>query len=245
MHKVTQTEFDSIERRDGLKLCPQGDYSNVKVSGKKLIFPESCIFSAESVFGIFCSFGDECVFSGYCKFAGWCKFGRDCSFGCFCKFGDYCGFALRGDFDEGCTFGIMNDFSDYCTFRDSCDFAKNCIFGESNSFGKGCCFDDSCHFTSSCIYESGHVAKTGFPYLAFAGCSYFARKTYFWNFTDGIYVRSGWFFGTLAEFKARAILYSDKGPTTYIAMMGFIDLAEKIWASGPVPLILGGDVCAA
>lgn len=56
MKKYTQADFDAFEVIDGIKQCPSGDYSDIRVFG------ERCSF------GVFCSFGE------------WCSFGKGCSF---------------------------------------------------------------------------------------------------------------------------------------------------------------------
>ena len=64
MKKYTQADFDAFEVIDGIKQCPSGDYSDIRVFGRG------------------CSFGE------YCSFGKWCSFGECCSFGEGCSFED-------------------------------------------------------------------------------------------------------------------------------------------------------------
>ena len=70
MKKYTQADFDAFEVIDGIKQCPSGDYSDIRVFGKK------------------CSFGEWCSFGRGCSFSEECSFGRGCSFGERCSFED-------------------------------------------------------------------------------------------------------------------------------------------------------------
>ena len=108
MKKYTQADFDAFEVIYGIKQCPSGDYSDIRV------------------FGACCSFGKGCSFGRCCSFGERCSFGRDCSFGAWCSFGRGCSFG------EGCSFGRC------CSFGEGCSFSESCSFGERCSFeGKG------------------------------------------------------------------------------------------------------------
>ena len=61
MKKYTQEEFERLPIEDGYRICPTGDYTQVKDFGKR------------------CSFGERC------SFGRWCSFGKRCSFGEGCK----------------------------------------------------------------------------------------------------------------------------------------------------------------
>lgn len=52
MKTYTQEEFYNFEVANGIKMCPTGDYSLIK------IFGESCSFGEQ------CSFGESCSFEG-------------------------------------------------------------------------------------------------------------------------------------------------------------------------------------
>lgn len=62
MKKYTQADFDAFEVIDGIKQCPSGDYSDIRVFGED------------------CSFGRDCSFGDWCSFGEGCYFGKECSF---------------------------------------------------------------------------------------------------------------------------------------------------------------------
>lgn len=74
MKKYTQADFDAFEVIDGIKQCPSGDYSDIRVFGERCYFGERCSF------GEWCSFGERCYFGERCSFGEWCSFGERCSF---------------------------------------------------------------------------------------------------------------------------------------------------------------------
>lgn len=80
MKKYTQADFDAFEVIDGIKQCPSGDYSDIRVFGKK------------------CSFGEWCSFGACCSFGKGCSFGKQCSFGACCSFGECCSFEDKGEY---------------------------------------------------------------------------------------------------------------------------------------------------
>ena len=117
MKKYTQEDFDNIEVNElGYKICPSGDYTEIKA------------FPAECYFGDYCRFGDYCSFGDYCGFGGCCSFGNYCRFGGCCSFGDYCRFGERCRFGGCCSFGYWCRFGGCCRFGDWCGFGKDCIF---------------------------------------------------------------------------------------------------------------------
>lgn len=120
MKKYTQADFDAFEVIDGIKQCPSGDYSDIRVFGKRCSFGRGCSFGERCSFGKCCSFGEDC------SFGKWCSFGKECSFGKWCAFGERCSFG------EECSFG------EWCSFGKWCSFGEDCFFGEECSFeGKG------------------------------------------------------------------------------------------------------------
>lgn len=76
MKKYTQADFDAFEVIDGIKQCPSGDYSDIRVFGKRCSFGRGC------------SFGERCSFDERCSFGEWCSFGEECSFDERCSFED-------------------------------------------------------------------------------------------------------------------------------------------------------------
>lgn len=98
MKKYTQADFDAFEVIDGIKQCPSGDYSDIRVFGKKCSFGGSCSFGEECSFGRGCSFGEECYFREGCSFGRFCSFSEWCSFGERCAFGGLCSFEEKGEY---------------------------------------------------------------------------------------------------------------------------------------------------
>lgn len=79
MKKYTQADFDAFEVIDGIKQCPSGDYSDIRVFG------EWCSF------GKWCSFGEECFFGEECSFEGKGEYIGDYPFLAFVGFGSRIG----------------------------------------------------------------------------------------------------------------------------------------------------------
>jgi hypothetical protein len=98
MKKYTQADFDAFEVIDGIKQCPSGDYSDIRVFGKRCSFGRGCSF------GEWCSFGRGCSFDERCSFGEWCSFGEECSFDERCSFGEECSFGEWCSFGRGCSF---------------------------------------------------------------------------------------------------------------------------------------------
>ena len=60
MKTYTQLEFNALPIVDGYRVCPTGDYRQIR------------------------KFGDYCEFGESCKFGDFCEFGESCKFGDFC-----------------------------------------------------------------------------------------------------------------------------------------------------------------
>ena len=104
------------------------------------------------------------------------------------------------------------DYSAIKHFPDGCSFGAWCSFGEGCSFGAGCSFE-------------GHKARTSNPYIAIDRADSARRKTYFFDFEDGIYVRSGCFFGSLSEFRAK-VLEDEGWDTSTVKAMQYLGMAN-------------------
>ena len=104
------------------------------------------------------------------------------------------------------------DYSAIKHFPDGCRFGAWCSFGEGCSFGERCSFE-------------GHKARTSNPYIAIDRAGSGRRKTYFFDFEDGIYVRSGCFFGSLYEFRAK-VLEDECGDTSTVKAMQYLGMAN-------------------
>ena len=70
MKKYTQADFDAFEVIDGIKQCPSGDYSDIRIFGERCSFGEWCSFGKWCSFGEDCSFGEECSFEGKGEYIG-------------------------------------------------------------------------------------------------------------------------------------------------------------------------------
>ena len=192
MKKYTQADFDAFEVIDGIKQCPSGDYSDIRVFGEGCSFSECCYFGDWCSFGRDCSFGEWCSFGRDCSFGEWCFFGKDCSFGEWCFFGKDCSFGEWCSFGEGCSFGK------------DCSFGEWCFFGEKCFFGKLCSFSECCYFGGCCSFEEKGEYIGDYPFLAFVGFgSRIGSKVYFFNLQDGIYVRCGCWLSDIAGFRER------------------------------------------
>ena len=69
MKKYTQADFDAFEVIDGIKQCPSGDYSDIRVFGKRCSFGRGCSF------GEWCSFEDKGEYIGDYPFLAFVGFG--------------------------------------------------------------------------------------------------------------------------------------------------------------------------
>jgi hypothetical protein len=186
MKKYTQEEFDNLDIVNGVRQCPTGDYSNIKIFGKQCSFGEDCSF------GRWCSFGKRCSFGEWCSFGKQCSFGEDCSFGRWCSFGKRCSFGEWCSFGKQCSFGEWCSFGKQCSFGEWCSFGKRCSFGEWCSFGKQCSFGEWC---SICENE-----LSGFKMRNISGLGDSNQTLYLWETVNGYYCQTDYFFGTESEF---------------------------------------------
>lgn len=116
MKKYTQEEFNNFHISEkGFRICPSGDYTDIKVFGDKCRFASGCRFDDHCSFGEVCKFCQGCTFGNGCGFGNMCIFGKGCSFGKYCSFGMYCKFSKWCVFDE------------YCDFANMCSFDTGCI----------------------------------------------------------------------------------------------------------------------
>ena len=109
-------------------------------------------------------------------------------------------------------YSAIKHFPEWCSFGERCSFGELCSFGAWCSFGEGCSFE-------------GHKARTSNPYIAIDRAGSVRRKTYFFDFEDGIYVRSGCFFGSLYEFRAK-VLEDECGDTSTVKAMQYLGMAN-------------------
>ena len=65
MKTYTQEEFNALPVNEyGVKICPTGDYSQIRK------FSNSCSFGKGCSFGEWCRFGEGCRFGEWCRFEG-------------------------------------------------------------------------------------------------------------------------------------------------------------------------------
>ena len=69
MKKYTQADLDAFEVIDGIKQCPSGDYSDIRVFG------ECCSFGEYCSFGACCSFEEKGEYIGDYPFMAFVGFG--------------------------------------------------------------------------------------------------------------------------------------------------------------------------
>ena len=91
-------------------------------------------------------------------------------------------------------------------------------------FPDGCSFGEGCSFGARCSFE-GHKARTSNPYIAIDRAGSARRKTDLFDFEDGIDVRSGGFFGSLSEFRAK-VLEDEGGDTSTVKAMQYLGMAN-------------------
>ncbi|WP_164706563.1 hypothetical protein [Intestinibacillus sp. Marseille-P6563] len=198
MRKFTQAEFDLFHiDSNGYKICPTGDYSQIKS------FHNRCKFEEYSYFGDYSCFGNECVFGRKCSFGAFSLFGKRCTFD------DMCIFQIGCEFLDSCSFGIR------CIFALCCKFEDKCNFGAISSFGKQCKFGEKCRC------EFGE-----FRYMvSFCGIFEELNSTdVFLLANDSICVRQGLFGGTLKEFVTycKTRYSSENHGKTYIDLISAI-----------------------
>lgn len=138
----------------------------------------------------------------------------------FCPTGDYTDiqvFQHKSDFHDNCVFRGNTTFMREARFGDNCTFGMPVFFVKSATFGSDCKFPIDSLFGGRTlfngpVYFDGHRTKDSNPYISINRAGSVTRETRFFNFTDGIYVKSGRFFGSLAQFRARVKKDCKKNP---------------------------------
>src|SRR3972149_1311118 len=82
------------------------------------------------------------------------------------------------------------------------DYSKISSFAERCSFAEECSFAERCSFAEECSFENGHKAIAPF-FIRINNIGSRKDGCLIFNFEDGIYVRSGCWFGTELEFVER------------------------------------------
>jgi len=227
MEIFTQADFDAFPVVFETRHCPSGDYRRIRNFGRLNSFAGGSLFGRHSTFESTNTFGEGCSFGATTYFGHNCRFEKGCLFSSSCMFGSNCDFGKACVFESTCSFGSHAEFGIECIFGNGCDFGLDSNFRSRSVFGRYCTFGPTAYFKNDCSFE-GHKARTSNPYLAIDRAGTVNRKTYFFDFEDGIYVRSGCFFGTLQAFRSKvkhdeAFYPSEKKTAVYL---GFADLAE-------------------
>ena len=149
MKKYTQEEFNDFEMINGRKLCPVGDYSEIRLSDNPCRFESDCRFGDCKVFAKSCIFGARCEFGYYCEFDMRCKLGERCQLGAGCRILEFCSFECK------CVIGSHCRFNSYCKFDADCMFGHECLFEQKCKFEAGCRFDNCCEFKKECVFGHG------------------------------------------------------------------------------------------
>lgn len=213
--KFDSSTFAALPVIDGMRQCPEGDYSEISDFYNCSFLGRGCHFGsgssktrnnrAKRTF-VNCYFNtmELPVFGEFkgCKAVN-CYFAEKSElFECI---------VLNCHFSYGCDFCTVT-FGDYCCFDVNCRYEK-CVVGNSNNFGARCIFNDT-HFGNFCIFGNDcrfhHVSFTGLkaipgvhPVLFIGGAGSVERTTYFFNVENGPLVNSGCFSGTLDEFREK------------------------------------------
>ena len=194
MKKYTEKDLEAFERDEqGWLICPSGNYTAIRV------FPAKCSFDSWCTFGAWSNFGDICNFGENCNFGEDCSFGMGSSFGVGSSFGRGSIFDQESNFGAGSNFGKRSAFDNGCSFGAWSSFGERSTFGEGSSFGVCCSFGEWSRFGEKCSHEG----LTNSIYVAIDRIGSELRKTYFFKAEEGYFVRAGFFFGTLDEFKAQ------------------------------------------
>ena len=106
MKKFTKEEFELLPLRGVIRLCPTGDYTDVKKFGDCCLFGPNSEFGSNSDFGSRSEFGPNSEFGSYCEFSSNSVFGPDCEFG------------SNSDFGSRCTFGNNCRFEGFASRED-------------------------------------------------------------------------------------------------------------------------------
>ena len=93
------------------------------------------------------------------------------------------------------------DYSGIKSFGEGCSFGVWCSFGERCSFGECCRFGERCSFGEHCSFEAWRISNG--RYVAVDRIGSAQRKAYFFKGDEGLFVRAGYWFSSLEDFKAR------------------------------------------
>lgn len=106
MHKMTQAEFNALERdKNGYLVIPNcTDCTGISFGAEnKAIFGYGCKL------GNGCKLGDECTLGNWCTLGYGCELGDGCKLGNECKLGDDCKLGNECKLGKGCKLGEYID----------------------------------------------------------------------------------------------------------------------------------------
>ena len=208
MHKMTQAEFDELERNEsGYLVIPEcTDCTEINFgAADRVIFGDWCKLGNE------CKLGDECELGKWCRLGNGCKLGYGCTLDYWCRLGNGCKLGDRCKLDYWCELG------NECKLGDQCVLGSDCVLGE--------------YIDARATFEDGRVQNGLYVQIGNIGSEH--RTAYFYIDKDGaIFVRAGCWFSGMDEFKTR--VKSVHGGTIYEAQY----MAACAYAEAVLPKML-------
>ena len=116
MKKFTQEEFNDLEIKNGYRICPTGNYTNIK------------------------NFGDNCIIGSYCTIGNNSVIGKSCRIGYGSIIGNNCTIGNFGVIGKDCIIGSYGVIGTHSTFGSGCTIGAFCTIGYSRRIGYGCTF---------------------------------------------------------------------------------------------------------
>lgn len=232
MHKMTQEEFNALERNEsGYLVIPNNtDCTAIEFNtADRVIFGNCCKLDNYSMLG------DECEFGNWCKLGYGCELGDYCVLNSNCVLGDDC------ELGKGCILGDRCKLGDTCTLHDRCRLGDWCEVGFGCELGKQCKLGNNCvlggwcqlseHISVRATFEEGRVVDGLYIQIGNIGREH--RTAYFYIDKNGaMFVRAGCWFSGMDEFKTR--VKSVHGGTIYETQY----MAACAYAETVLPLML-------
>lgn len=208
MHKMTQAEFNALERnKSGYLVIPEyTDCTRINFGAVDKVI-----------------FGDGCTLGNYCELGNYCVLGDDCELGSGCKLGGDCVLGYGCILGNGCVLGDKCKLCGYCVLGNECKLGKKCRLGEWCSLGE--------YNNVRATFEDGRVVDGLYIQIGNIGSKH--RTAYFYIDKDGaMFVRAGCWFSGIELFKLR--VKSVYGGTIYEAQY----MAACDYAKAVLPLML-------
>ncbi len=119
----------------------------------------------------------------------------------------------------------IKSFGDGASFGEWASFDERASFGAGASFGKWASFGARARFGERARFEDVYKPRTINPFMAFDRIGSVNRKTYFFDFVDGVYIRAGCFGGFEKEFLDKLKADGDDHKTkVYLAALSLAKL---------------------